>query len=140
VVYSGSRVLIYEFLRENVLKRDENGDFALWKGMLAGMSAGAMGQFVATPTDVLKVNLQMDGKRIAQGLKPQFNGFSHAAKTLSVRSYVPTCDPSATHVPPCATHVPPCATHVPPMCHPCATCSACFAPTCDGVWTREAPV
>eukprot|EP00039_Didymoeca_costata_P003747 m.69461 g.69461 ORF g.69461 m.69461 type:complete len:305 (+) comp12057_c0_seq2:107-1021(+) len=103
VVYSGSRVMFYELLRENVFKRDADGNFPLWKGMLAGMTAGAAGQFIATPTDVLKVQLQMDGKRISQGQKPNFNGTWDCLRKLHGeggilrlwRGWLPSCQRAA---------------------------------------------
>jgi solute carrier family 25 (mitochondrial uncoupling protein), member 27 len=81
-VYSGIRVSAYEVLRERVFKKDENGHFALWKGMLAGMSAGAIGQFVATPTDLVKVQMQLDGKRILAGHAPRYSGTFNAFATI----------------------------------------------------------
>eukprot|EP00040_Diaphanoeca_grandis_P033442 m.204985 g.204985 ORF g.204985 m.204985 type:complete len:306 (+) comp32903_c5_seq25:2037-2954(+) len=103
VVYSGSRMMIYEVLREDVLGRDENGNFALWKGVVAGMSAGALGQFIANPTDLVKVNLQTDGKRIAEGLKPRYRGTVHAFSVLFKqngaigmwRGWIPSCQRAA---------------------------------------------
>ena len=59
-VYSGIRVSAYEALRDHVLQKDEHGNFALWKGVLAGLTAGAVGQFIATPTDVVKVQMQIE--------------------------------------------------------------------------------
>lgn len=82
LLYSGSRVTIYEVIREDVLGRDLDGSFSLWKGIIAGMSAGAIGQFVASPADLLKVSLQTDGKRIARGLPRRFNGAVDAARQL----------------------------------------------------------
>ena len=81
-VYSGIRVSAYESLRENVFKKDAEGHFALWKGMLAGMSAGAIGQFVATPTDLVKVQMQLDGKRILAGHAPRYTGTFNAFATI----------------------------------------------------------
>ena len=78
----------YEFLREKVLLKEQDGTFALWKGVVAGMSAGALGFFeqccrdslvllypsagiigqaIASPTDLVKVQMQADGKRIMAG-------------------------------------------------------------------------
>eukprot|EP00041_Stephanoeca_diplocostata_P035634 m.1263465 g.1263465 ORF g.1263465 m.1263465 type:complete len:304 (-) comp24734_c1_seq10:3281-4192(-) len=99
VVYSGSRMMIYEYLREDVLGRDAHGNFALWKGVVAGLSAGALGQFIANPTDLAKVQMQMDGKRISQGQKPLYTSTAHAFKTLYKqngirgmwRGWVPNC-------------------------------------------------
>lgn len=35
--------------------------------MIGGMSAGAIGQFFASPTDLVKVQMQMEGKRKLEG-------------------------------------------------------------------------
>jgi solute carrier family 25 uncoupling protein 27 len=82
VVYSGARVMIYEVLRENVLGRDVEGRFPLFKGMLAGIAAGALGQFVASPTDLVKVQLQLDGQRRALGLAPRHTGMLAAFASI----------------------------------------------------------
>lgn len=44
IVYSGVRMGAYEHIRENVLGRDASGGFPLWKAVLAGGSAGAIGE------------------------------------------------------------------------------------------------
>lgn len=101
--YSGSRMMIYEYLREDVLGRDENGNFALWKGIVAGMSAGAMGQFIANPTDLVKVQMQTDGKRIAAGKSPLYRSTVHCIKVLYAqngfvgmwRGWQPSCQRAA---------------------------------------------
>ena len=36
------------------------------------MIAGAMGQFLASPTDLVKVRLQMEGRRVLDGYKPRY--------------------------------------------------------------------
>ena len=41
------------------------------KAIPTGMMAGAMAQFLASPTDLVKVRLQMEGKRVLQGLEPR---------------------------------------------------------------------
>ena len=82
-VYSGIRVSAYEMLRESVFRKNADGSFPLWKGALAGMSAGAIGQFVATPTDLVKVQMQIEGKRIARGEAPRYRGTLDAFVTLA---------------------------------------------------------
>ena len=66
LVYSGTRVTTYELLRENVFKKNSDGSFSLYKGIAAGMLAGGFGQFIATPTDLVKVQMQIEGKRLAR--------------------------------------------------------------------------
>eukprot|EP00035_Acanthoeca_spectabilis_P007631 m.139804 g.139804 ORF g.139804 m.139804 type:complete len:303 (+) comp14021_c0_seq1:76-984(+) len=98
-VYSGSRMMLYETLREDVLGRDADGNFALWKGAIAGITSGALGQFIANPTDLVKVQMQTDGKRVAAGQKPLYRSTFHCASVLyrqngirgMWRGWVPSC-------------------------------------------------
>jgi solute carrier family 25 (mitochondrial uncoupling protein), member 27 len=74
VVYSGVRMVIYEYLRNNVLQPEADGSLPIWKAATAGMICGAVGQFLASPADLVKVRLQLDGKRKLQGLAPRYKG------------------------------------------------------------------
>eukprot|EP00494_Astrolonche_serrata_P002654 UN02660 len=67
-VYSGIRVTAYQYIRENLLGRNESGDFPVRKAILAGGTSGAIGQFCANPTDLVKVRMQIEGRRLAEGL------------------------------------------------------------------------
>ncbi|XP_073250816.1 mitochondrial uncoupling protein 4-like [Porites lutea] len=79
VVYTGSRMTAYEFLRNKVLRRNADGRFSLWKSVIAGMMAGAFGQFIASPTDLVKVQMQMEGKRVLiEGRQPRVHNTKHA--------------------------------------------------------------
>ena len=42
--------------------------------VLVGMSAGGFGQFVASPTDLVKTQIQMEGRRRLQGKPPRVSG------------------------------------------------------------------
>ncbi|KAJ7416322.1 Mitochondrial uncoupling protein 4 [Willisornis vidua] len=77
-VYSGVRMVAYEHLRDSVLRRAEDKTFPLWKAVVGGMSAGAIGQFFASPTDLVKVQMQMEGKRKLEGKPLRFQGVHHA--------------------------------------------------------------
>lgn len=78
IVYSGVRMVAYEQLRESVLCRSEDGSFPLWKAVVGGMAAGAIGQFVASPTDLVKVQMQMEGRRRLEGKPPRVHGVYQA--------------------------------------------------------------
>ncbi|CAH3194219.1 unnamed protein product [Porites evermanni] len=79
VVYTGSRMTAYEFLRNKVLRRNADGRFSLWYSVIAGMTAGAFGQFIASPTDLVKVQMQMEGKRVLiEGRQPRVHNTKHA--------------------------------------------------------------
>ena len=60
LVYSGSRLGLYEYIREDVLGRDADGSFPLQKAVAAGMLSGAMGQFLSSPADMVKVRMQTE--------------------------------------------------------------------------------
>ncbi len=101
LVYSGGRMLAYEQLRESVLGRSEDGVFPVWwgkhlwnmkqdsdsslnrrdqhvscdvyrKAVIGSMISGALGQFIASPTDLVKVQMQMEGRRRLEGKPPRW--------------------------------------------------------------------
>ncbi|NXB43386.1 UCP4 protein, partial [Leucopsar rothschildi] len=78
IVYTGVRMVTYEHLRDSVLGRAEGESFPLWKAVCGGMTAGAIGQFFASPTDLVKVQMQMEGKRKLEGKPLRFRGVHHA--------------------------------------------------------------
>lgn len=41
------------------------------KAAVGGMTAGALGQFFASPTDLIKVQIQMEGRRRLEGKPPR---------------------------------------------------------------------
>jgi solute carrier family 25 uncoupling protein 27 len=51
--------------------------------MLAGSSAGIIGQAVASPTDLVKVQMQADGKRVAAGHQRRYKGIADAFLTIA---------------------------------------------------------
>ena len=42
------------------------------KAVISGLSAGAMAQFIASPTDLVKVQMQMEGRRRLEGKPPRY--------------------------------------------------------------------
>ncbi|XP_053317216.1 mitochondrial uncoupling protein 4 [Spea bombifrons] len=82
VVYSGVRMVVYEHLRDSKLGKGDGGNFPLWKAVIGGMTAGAIGQFFASPTDLVKVLMQMEGKRRLEGKPPRVRGVYHAFLTI----------------------------------------------------------
>ncbi|XP_064196307.1 mitochondrial uncoupling protein 4 isoform X1 [Anguilla rostrata] len=78
IVYSGVRMVAYEQLRDSVLGKSADDSFPLWKAAVGGMVAGAMGQFMASPTDLVKVQMQMEGRRRLEGKPPRVHGVFHA--------------------------------------------------------------
>jgi solute carrier family 25 uncoupling protein 27 len=59
-IYTGTRMSAYEEIRTSVTRNNSDpGGFPMWKKVLVGMSAGGFGQFVASPTDLVKTQLQV---------------------------------------------------------------------------------
>ncbi|KAG1664490.1 Mitochondrial uncoupling protein 4 [Nymphon striatum] len=82
VVYSGCRMVAYEQIRNNILKKNPDGSFPLWKAVVGGLCAGAFGQFLASPTDLVKVQLQTEGKRRLEGKPARVHGTAHAFRKI----------------------------------------------------------
>jgi len=80
-VYTGIRMSVYEEVRSSLQRENKDG-FPLWKKVIAGMTAGGMGQLVASPTDLVKTQIQMEGKRRLQGKPPRVNGTLDALKKI----------------------------------------------------------
>jgi len=82
VVYSGCRMGFYEHLRDNVFKKNEDGYFPVWKAATSGLIAGAAGQFLASPTDLIKIQMQMEGRRVLEGYTRRIHGTMHAFQLI----------------------------------------------------------
>ena len=82
VVYSGVRLTLYEVLRREAGARRGRGEVGLADRVGMGMFCGAVGQFCASPADLIKVQLQTEGKRRLQGEAPRFSGAWDALRTV----------------------------------------------------------
>ncbi|XP_050671089.1 mitochondrial uncoupling protein 4 [Leptidea sinapis] len=70
-IYSGSRLIIYEQFRGYC--KDENGKVSLGAASVGGLAAGSLAQLIASPTDLVKIQMQAEGRRILQGKPPRFS-------------------------------------------------------------------
>lgn len=52
VVYSGVRIGTYDYLRKRLV--DENNQLPIWRSAIAGVTAGAIAQYLASPADLVK--------------------------------------------------------------------------------------
>ncbi|KAH9414676.1 mitochondrial uncoupling protein 4-like [Dermatophagoides pteronyssinus] len=78
IVYSGVRMTFYEYIREDLLGKNSDGTIPLWKALIGGTVAGVTAQFLASPADLVKVQVQMEGRRRLQGLEPRVRNARHA--------------------------------------------------------------
>jgi solute carrier family 25 (mitochondrial uncoupling protein), member 27 len=67
---------------------EDTGSMSIWKSAIAGVSAGGLAQFLASPADLVKVHIQMEGKRRLMGLAPRVHSASHAFKEIVRRGGV----------------------------------------------------
>ena len=70
-------------------------DVCCRKSLATGSLAGAGGQFLASPGDLVKIRLQMEGRRILDGHKPRLVGIG--LKNGVRISHTHTCTHTHTH-------------------------------------------
>jgi len=86
-IYTGFRMSAYEEIRNTLSKKDKDG-FSLWKKVVAGMLAGGIGQFMASPTDLIKTQIQMEGRRRLMGKPPRVEGMGDAFRKIVAQAGV----------------------------------------------------
>lgn len=83
IVYSGVRIGTFDYMRKRFVHN--SGSMTLGKSAIAGVSAGALAQFLASPADLVKVHVQMEGRRRLQGLEPRVHSAAHAFREIVKR-------------------------------------------------------
>ena len=71
-VYGGINFGLYTPVRTAIIGDKDPKDAALWQKFLAGAITSGTGQAIASPTDVVKVRLQADGRLKALGQQPRY--------------------------------------------------------------------
>jgi solute carrier family 25 uncoupling protein 27 len=80
IPYTGFRAIGYEYIRAFFCGSAPKDQAPLLAKMAAGMSAGAIGQAIAVPCDLIKVRMQSDGRLVAAGKldAPRYTGLFDA--------------------------------------------------------------
>jgi solute carrier family 25 uncoupling protein 27 len=83
VPYTGTRVLLYEYLRGQYTKDNQKPSF--FTRLVMGFTAGGTAQIIAVPMDLIKVRMQSDGRLVASGelTKPRYSGLMDAMRKIS---------------------------------------------------------
>ncbi|CAI4227227.1 unnamed protein product [Auanema sp. JU1783] len=81
-IYTGIRMGAYELLRDSVYDRSTGASFPMWKSMVCGALSGLIAQFAASPTDLIKVQMQMEGLRKLQHQPLRYTGAWHCFTSL----------------------------------------------------------
>lgn len=80
-LYGGLRIGLYEPVKSFYVGDDFVGDISLAKKILAGLTTGAIAIAVASPTDLVKVRLQAEGK-LPAGVTRCYSGALNAYYTI----------------------------------------------------------
>jgi solute carrier family 25 uncoupling protein 27 len=80
LVQSGTRLVIYRKLRDDVIGKNSDGSFPVWKAASSGVAAGSIAEFVSTPFSLVKTQMQMDGVRRLKGHPPRVKNIFHGLK------------------------------------------------------------
>lgn len=62
VLYGGLRIGLYEPMKLALMNGDANAPAPLWVKIASGMGSGALAILIASPTDLVKVRMQSEGK------------------------------------------------------------------------------
>lgn len=84
-VYASMRAGFYEPLKYILGEDASKGGLPFYKKVIAGAVAGGCGAFVATPTDVVKVQMQAEGKVAIPRYKNTYDAFSTIWKKEGIR-------------------------------------------------------
>jgi solute carrier family 25 uncoupling protein 8/9 len=82
IVFAGIRIGLYPNVRDAICGTLKEGQQpTLVQRILAGLLTGAIGISVASPTDVVKIRLQAEGKK-PEGVPKKYNGSIDAYKKI----------------------------------------------------------
>eukprot|EP00049_Salpingoeca_infusionum_P010675 m.184543 g.184543 ORF g.184543 m.184543 type:complete len:300 (+) comp14715_c0_seq4:321-1220(+) len=96
MIYTGLRVTLYEVFR-NQCQRESSGTVASWKCASCGFFAGIIGQFIASPFDLIKVRMQTQTFDLVKSdfvYKSLWHGLSSVYKDGGTRALWLGCIPN----------------------------------------------
>ena len=88
IPYTGSRIGLYEFLRDFFIVDGEKPGFMT--RLCIGFASGGTAQAIAVPCDLVKIRMMGDGMRVLKGeiSAPRYTGFCDAIKKISTEAGV----------------------------------------------------
>ncbi|KAK8400677.1 hypothetical protein O3P69_002467 [Scylla paramamosain] len=78
LIYSGTRMVLYEKVRDHLFTTRPDGTRPVWQAIVGGILVGGIAQFLASPADLIKVQMQMEGRRRFEGKPPRIHSASEA--------------------------------------------------------------
>ncbi|KAM8717434.1 hypothetical protein ACLKA7_004174 [Drosophila subpalustris] len=91
MVFTGLKMYLYDHLREKMIVIDKDGkpQLTFLRGAACGMMAGAGANMVSSPTDLVKVQMQMEGKRRLMGKPPRIHNVFQALQLIYANGGIP---------------------------------------------------
>ncbi|KAL3981607.1 Mitochondrial carrier family protein [Acanthocheilonema viteae] len=81
-IYTGFRMGIYETMRFAIFDKEKQKIFPVWQSAICGLVSGAVAQFLASPTDLIKVQMQAKKLRKLNNLQPRLRNSYHVFLAL----------------------------------------------------------
>ncbi|XP_030377469.1 mitochondrial uncoupling protein 4 [Scaptodrosophila lebanonensis] len=83
-VFSGLKMAFYDFFRNSLLIYDKDGkpQLTFLRGSFCGVMGGACANVISSPTDLIKVQMQMEGKRRLLGEPPRIHNVFQAVTSI----------------------------------------------------------
>uniref|UniRef100_A0A0R3S2E8 Mitochondrial carrier protein n=1 Tax=Elaeophora elaphi TaxID=1147741 RepID=A0A0R3S2E8_9BILA len=85
-IYTGFRMGVYEVMRSAIFDKEKEKIFPLWQSAICGLVSGAVAQFLASPTDLIKVQMQAKRLRKLNGFQSRFPNSYHVFVALYKRN------------------------------------------------------
>lgn len=78
--FTGLKIIFYDNLREFLITTNKDGkqQLTFLRGALCGMTSGALANMLSSPVDLVKIQMQMDGKRQLMGKPARINNVFQA--------------------------------------------------------------
>ncbi|KAH8404888.1 hypothetical protein KR222_009273 [Zaprionus bogoriensis] len=89
-IFNSFRVMLYDIFRRRFIYTDGDNQqiIRVHHAFICGCGAGCIAQSLANPFDIVKVRMQMNGRRRAMGLEPRTSSFVHEIRTIYQQSGV----------------------------------------------------
>lgn len=88
--FNGPRVVFYDYIRQQLIYVDNQGKEVLtvFRGFLSSCLAGCVAQAIANPLDIVKIRMQVEGRRRALGYPARVNNVKQALEYIYAKGGV----------------------------------------------------
>lgn len=89
--FTGLKMFFYDNMREKFvyIDKDGNAHWTFGRSCICGMTAGALANFISSPVDLIKIQMQMDGLRVLRGKPRRIKNIFQAFHRIYSRGGIP---------------------------------------------------